>query len=320
MQTETLTPTNEIISAEAGIIKIMNEQYFLFNQRKSDRKKIVKSYSQKELWARTATLIEALIAEKVNFPISNVNLALLEKKQEEYLLRKQVALLNEPWLPYHFAVIRSENMTGEKVSPNQFRRSARVINRALIKKAIKEFGLEKENTVIVAPYRAGCFPALEAYKMGFTKILGIDVKRDESNAKKKAYVSYVSQMPKFNSSTKFLITEPMNASGDSMSEVLQELLQSGVATENIFSVHAITSPEGVVRIVEEFGIQMIIGAMDECLNVEVFITGTGIGDYGDLSCEGLSPKWLAYFFRCLFSNLKDKEQFLTRVMSHKNAA
>ena len=177
MQTETLTPTNEIISAEAGIIKIMNEQYFLFNQRKSDRKKIVKSYSQKELWARTATLIEALIAEKVNFPISNVNLALLEKKQEEYLLRKQVALLNEPWLPYHFAVIRSENMTGEKVSPNQFRRSARVINRALIKKAIKEFGLEKENTVIVAPYRAGCFPALEAYKMGFTKILGIYLKK-----------------------------------------------------------------------------------------------------------------------------------------------
>ena len=59
------------------------------------------------------------------------------------------------------------------------------------------------------------------------------------------------------------------------------LVDSGVRPENIMFLNLICAPEGLRALTEEYPqVQVVTGAIDECLNEDRFIV-PGLGDYGD---------------------------------------
>ena len=59
------------------------------------------------------------------------------------------------------------------------------------------------------------------------------------------------------------------------------LLDSGVRPERIMFLNLICAPEGLKALTAEYPqVQVVTGAIDECLNEDRFIV-PGLGDYGD---------------------------------------
>ena len=77
------------------------------------------------------------------------------------------------------------------------------------------------------------------------------------------------------------ITDPMLATGNSLSEAIKLYLEKGIPEKNICCVCIISSPEGVKKVFEEFpDITLIVAAVDSHLNERGYIV-PGMGDAGD---------------------------------------
>ena len=77
------------------------------------------------------------------------------------------------------------------------------------------------------------------------------------------------------------ITDPMLATGNSLSEAIKLYLEKGIPEKNICCVCIISSPEGVKKVFEEFpNITLIVAAVDSHLNERGYIV-PGMGDAGD---------------------------------------
>jgi uracil phosphoribosyltransferase len=86
---------------------------------------------------------------------------------------------------------------------------------------------------------------------------------------------------------KVLVMDPMLATGNTTNTVLHRLADHGVPQENTFIVSVISAPEGVDNVLQKYpGVRIFAGRHDEGLNKEGYII-PGLGDYGDMSFEGL---------------------------------
>ena len=62
---------------------------------------------------------------------------------------------------------------------------------------------------------------------------------------------------------------------------MQVLVDSDVRPENVMFLNLICAPEGLKALTSEYPqVQVVTGAIDECLNQDRFIV-PGLGDYGD---------------------------------------
>lgn len=139
--------------------------------------------------------------------------------------------------------------------------------------------LDGEPPVIVPILRAG---------LGMAEGLGelipdagyghIGVYRDEET---KVPVEYLVKLPNTQASRRFIVVDPMLATGHSAIHALDVLNQHGVSDDRISFMALVCAPEGVKAMHEKHpNIPLYTAAIDEQLNTQAFIV-PGLGDAGD---------------------------------------
>jgi len=117
------------------------------------------------------------------------------------------------------------------------------------------------------------------YHFPEANISKILVQRDEETAK--PIFKYMKLSSSISHNHPVIITEPMVATGGTLSMVLQLLKDQGVKEENIIIAAILACPEGLALLNELFPrIHVVMTILDEKLNDKKFIV-PGIGDFGD---------------------------------------
>lgn len=118
---------------------------------------------------------------------------------------------------------------------------------------------------------------LEHFSMAtVSKIL---IQRDEETAIPQ--FKYMKLSPAINQNSTVVITEPMIATGGTLSLAIKFLKERGVKEENIIIASICTCPEGLLTLTKNFPkINIVMTVMDDYLNENKFIV-PGIGDFGD---------------------------------------
>ena len=144
----------------------------------------------------------------------------------------------------------------------------------------KTSGTEFDSDVVLIPIlRSGLvlLPAfLEFYPQATVGFVGM--KRDEKTAIAKLYYQNI---PTIKPNGQVIVLDPMLATGGSLADTLDILVNSGINQEQILFVGVICAQEGLDRIHHKFPkIKTIIAAHDPKLNDKKFIM-PGLGDFGD---------------------------------------
>lgn len=120
--------------------------------------------------------------------------------------------------------------------------------------------------------RAVC-PSLAAGK--------ILIQRDEDSAQKTPRLFYVKLPTDIGSRAGVLLVDPMLATGQSAALAIRELLNRGVAEENIVFLNVVACPEGLDALFNAFpAVKVVTGSIDSHLNGQRYIV-PGLGDFGD---------------------------------------
>ncbi|SFL38798.1 uracil phosphoribosyltransferase [Halogranum rubrum] len=93
-------------------------------------------------------------------------------------------------------------------------------------------------------------------------------------------IDYV-KLPEITEKDTVIVADPMLATGSTMCTVLQHVLDEAPAYENLFVLSAVSAPDGLLRVGEQFPqADLLTVAIDDYLNDEGFIV-PGLGDAGD---------------------------------------
>ncbi|QLG60802.1 uracil phosphoribosyltransferase [Halorarum salinum] len=89
------------------------------------------------------------------------------------------------------------------------------------------------------------------------------------------------KLPEIRESDTVIVADPMLATGSTMCAVLDHVLEQGPDPEHLFVLSAVSAPDGLVRVGEQFPeADLLTVAIDDHLNDEGFIV-PGLGDAGD---------------------------------------
>ncbi|EJN60002.1 uracil phosphoribosyltransferase [Halogranum rubrum] len=93
-------------------------------------------------------------------------------------------------------------------------------------------------------------------------------------------IDYV-KLPEITEKDTVIVADPMLATGSTMCTVLEHVLEEAPAYENLFVLSAVSAPDGLLRVGEQFPqADLLTVAIDDYLNDEGFIV-PGLGDAGD---------------------------------------
>ncbi|UPW01723.1 uracil phosphoribosyltransferase [Halorussus gelatinilyticus] len=93
-------------------------------------------------------------------------------------------------------------------------------------------------------------------------------------------IDYV-KLPEIQEKDTVIVADPMLATGSTMCAVLEEVLHEQPNPEDLFVLSAVSAPEGLLRVDDEFDeADLLTVAIDDELNDEGFIV-PGLGDAGD---------------------------------------
>ena len=93
-------------------------------------------------------------------------------------------------------------------------------------------------------------------------------------------IDYV-KLPEIQEKDTVIVADPMLATGSTMCAVLEEVLNEQPNPEDLFVLSAVSAPEGLLRVGDEFDeADLLTVALDDELNDEGFIV-PGLGDAGD---------------------------------------
>lgn len=105
------------------------------------------------------------------------------------------------------------------------------------------------------------------------------IQRDEETAE--PHFKYMKLSPTIAQCNTVVITEPMIATGGTLTMVIALLKEKGVAEKNIVVASILAAPEGLLRLTEQFPlIKVVTTVIDEKLNDKKYIC-PGLGDFGD---------------------------------------
>jgi uracil phosphoribosyltransferase len=133
---------------------------------------------------------------------------------------------------------------------------------------------------IVPVLRAGlAFVDAAQQILPLSSVYHIGVVRNEETLEPSVYLN---KFPKqFDPNARILITEPMLATGGSLTTVLAELLQRGIDIANIRVISVVAAPQALQKLNTECpGLVIYAATIDEGLNDQGFIV-PGLGDAGD---------------------------------------
>jgi uracil phosphoribosyltransferase len=134
-----------------------------------------------------------------------------------------------------------------------------------------------EEVIVVPVLRAGLAMLPAALKfLPKSKIGFVGLERDEKTALAHPYYW---KLPKFSAKSMVIITDPMLATGGTISHVIRNVRKN--YSGKILIVSVIAAPEGVREIQEHFpDVDIYTSMLDERLNDRKYIV-PGLGDYGD---------------------------------------
>ncbi len=131
--------------------------------------------------------------------------------------------------------------------------------------------------IVVPVLRAGLamlFGALELLPKAQVGFVGLE--RDEKTAQASEYYW---KFPQINSEHTVVVTDPMLATGGSLTHLLKHIVP--LKPKKIKAVCVIAAPEGIAALQKEFPqVEIYTAAIDEKLNENKYIV-PGLGDYGD---------------------------------------
>ncbi len=100
------------------------------------------------------------------------------------------------------------------------------------------------------------------------------------NEVSKEAIHYLVKLPKLKN-RRVIITDPMLATGNSMTSAIKIVKERGVENENIKILSLVSAPEGVKRISEVYpNIMIYTASLDDMLDENAYIL-PGLGDAGD---------------------------------------
>lgn len=134
-----------------------------------------------------------------------------------------------------------------------------------------------DEVIVVPVLRAGLAMLFGAmHVLPKSKIGFVGLARDEKTAIAKQYYW---KLPNITHQSVVIVTDPMLATGGSLSHLIKEVAPT--KPKSIIVVCVIAAPEGVERITSEFpNVEVYTAALDEKLNDQKYIV-PGLGDYGD---------------------------------------
>ena len=209
--------------------------------------------------------------------------------------QNKLKIITNPIVNQSLCTMRNKNTDTEGV-----RLAARKLTRILLYEATKnlpqknieiETPLAKFNTqtinpditIIISPIlRAGLIFTDEAVDiLPQATIRHIGMYRDEKTLKPVWYYNKV-PMPVDNPENYYVyITDPMLATGNSLTEAIKLYVDKGIPEANICCVCMISAPEGINKVFDNYpDITLIVAAVDSHLNEHGYIV-PGMGDAGD---------------------------------------
>ena len=143
-----------------------------------------------------------------------------------------------------------------------------------------------ENVVIINVLRAAT-PFVEGLLKAFPRARQgvISASRDEeagrgADGSFPIAVDYV-KLPDIDPEDLVIVADPMLATGSTMATVLESVQAAGAAPDNTIVLSAVSAPDGLVRIGEQYpGVDLLTVAIDDELDEHGFIV-PGLGDAGD---------------------------------------
>ena len=143
--------------------------------------------------------------------------------------------------------------------------------------------IDPDIKIIISPIlRAGLIFTDEAVDiLPQAAIRHIGMYRDEKTLKPVWYYNKV-PMPVDNPNDYYIyITDPMLATGNSLTEAIKLYVDKGIPEKNICCICMISAPQGVEAILSKYpNITLIVAAVDSHLNERGYIV-PGMGDAGD---------------------------------------
>ena len=212
------------------------------------------------------------------------------------ILAELLPIVKCPFAPTQYEKILMTELRDKQTSMKKFREISKKITSLLVFKVIETLPVvphEIETPLIkydgitfagsidfVSVMRSGD-ALLETFIEHFPEasISKILVQRDETTAEPE--FKYMKLSSSLNENSRVVITEPMIATGGTLSIVIQLLKEKGVPEENITIASICTAPEGLLVLNNKFPkINVVMTVMDDRLDERKYIV-PGLGDFGD---------------------------------------
>lgn len=233
-------------------------------------------------------------------PLSEYDLALLERQMAAYERTERLVVLEtrssvietQAAIQDLLAILRVNLAVGSSVvSCDQFRtvgrqciRHQRAVLSGLLDRWAPQSGSPAfvRRVVPVLPWRAGLLYG-EVFQMeGASFFWHIGARRDEQTLAAEIY--HESAPPSELRNRIHLVCDPMLATGGTQTRTIERLLDEGVDPDRIIAVAIVAAPEGVDLLLSWYPqLRIVTCALDECLDERGYITGPGLGDFGDLA-------------------------------------
>ncbi len=271
--------------------------------RKEKYLELIKDLSMKEIEDRILKIREKIKnkPKEVVFPeLSPEELGVLEKRIKELKKDKRVVEFKELTRAIEFPLLtlRIDYLLGtKKISGSRFREEALKIASFMSREILKREKLSKENTIVIAPWRAGLSIAEAFADQSFKNFWHIGARRNEKTLETEIYYEAIPKVVnqvklEENKGLKVVITDPMLATGNTIKEIIDRLLKYQIKEENIIVNSIISAPEGIVELTESYPkIKIYTGSIDEKLDSRGFIV-PGLGDFGDKYFDGITLEYI----------------------------
>ncbi|MDO8599238.1 MAG: uracil phosphoribosyltransferase [bacterium] len=248
-------------------------------------------------------------------PIDEYDLGLLERQMAAYERTERLVVLEtrasvleaHAAVPDLLAILRINLAVGSPVvSCAQFRtvgrqciRHQRAVLSGLLDRWVPQSGSPAfvRRVVPVLPWRAGLLYG-EVFRMEGAEFLWhIGARRDEQTLAAEIY--HESAPPSALRNRIHLVCDPMLATGGTQLATIERLIVAGVAPERIIAVAVVAAPEGIDFLLSRYPqLRIVTCAYDERLDERGYITGPGLGDFGDLAYADIddvyvTEHWLA---------------------------
>lgn len=256
------------------------------------------------LRVRMADLADEVLAAKRGTPFADLTdreLTLLEGALLGYEDAGRFMHRNSVVEDVHaLAVLRANHVAGRAVvSGDAFRAVAvpflgRCLTEAVAfadeRQRMERMPMLPPRVVVVLPWRAALLAAEAAQVVGVEHFWHIGVSRNEDTL-----VPMVYHERRANEDTRqhlHVIVEPMLATGGTLGTVIERLRTRGVPTAKIVVASVIAAPEGVDRLLHRYAdLRIVTAALDLALDAKGYITGPGLGDFGDLAMDGVDESY-----------------------------